>query len=39
MKLTSAEKEYEKLEEERMHYLDKIINDENNKQLREYYIN
>lgn len=32
-------KGYEKLKEERIQYLDKMINDENNKGLREYYMN
>lgn len=34
-----SRKGYEKLKEERIQYLDKMINDENNKGLREYYMN
>lgn len=34
-----SRKGYEKLKEERIQYLDKMINEENNKGLREYYMN
>ena len=34
-----SRKGYEKLKEERIKYLNKMINDENNKELREYYMN
>lgn len=34
-----SKKGYEKLKEERIQYLDKMINDENNKVLRKYYMN
>lgn len=34
-----SRKGYEKLKEERIQYLDKMINDENNKGLREHYMN
>ncbi len=34
-----SRKGYEKLKEERIQYLEKMISDENNKGLREYYMN
>lgn len=34
-----SRKGYEKLKEERLQYLEKMIIDENNKKLREYYMN
>lgn len=34
-----SKKGYEKLKEMRIQYLDKMINDENNKGIRKYYMN